>query len=102
MKKGMAVVWSSTVCAKKVILKKVNIQKLNEKKNSPTPLVVHTNQFKVCISFICLLQTYSNHIMSGVNSSYCNVLPQGSAGIDFFPSAPVTKNAKTVCEIKYF
>ena len=25
-----------------------------------------------------------------------------NAGIDFFPSAPVTKNGKTVCEMKHF
>ena len=30
------------------------------------------------------------------------LLEFSSAGIDFFPSAPITKKGKTVCEIKYF
>ena len=38
--------------------------------------------------------------MKGLSVNFIEA--RGSAGIDFFPSAPVTKNGKTVCEIKYF
>ena len=62
--------------------------------------------FKIC-SLILTWQELSNTYYE-YEKKICDDCSRGeelevfSPGIDFFPSASVAKNAKTVCEVKYF